>query len=53
MVGRVVSGYRCEGADTHGGGRRTDLVTIRVEEGFEVDDVWVGDEPHYLELTVL
>jgi hypothetical protein len=31
----------------------TDLFAVRIEERFEIDDVWVRDQSHDLELTIL
>lgn len=32
---------------------RTHLVTRRIEESTEIYHVWMGDESHYLQFTVL
>jgi len=35
------------------GGENAHLFTIGVEESFEFDDVWMRDESHDLEFTIL
>lgn len=38
---------------SHNGRQKTHLVPVRVEESSKIDDVWMRDESHDLEFTVL